>query len=164
MAAMNCFFAQQKILGQDSGARWARSYPGGQDLAHLPKISDLDPGQDFGCHNLGTLYKILGKCWQDLAQVLSKCWASLEQVLASLAQVLSKSWASVGQVLLCKNFLLGLIWTVAALHMLITPSPSPPSPKASQKLTFCGRQTKARAHTWYYLLSSALYFDWLKIK
>ena len=49
-----------------------------------------------------------------------------------------------------EQWIASLIWTVAALHMLITPSPSPPSPKSSQKLTFCGRQTKARAHTWYY--------------
>ena len=65
------YSAQQKVLGQDSWARWPRSYTGGlcKILPRRPRSytggQDLrqDPGQDFGCHNLGTLYKILGKSW-----------------------------------------------------------------------------------------------------
>ena len=103
---------------------WARWPNLAQDLAQ-------DPGQEFGRHNLGTLYKVLGKRWQ----VLGKSWASycaigqdgqilpriLPKILGkSLAAIIlapctrswargGKSWASLGQVVvLRKNFLLTL--------------------------------------------------------
>ena len=91
--------AQQKVLAQDSWARWPGSCPRGQGLAQETKIlskrpnlaQDLaqvlrqDPEQDFGSHNLGILDKILGKSWARGG----------------------KSWASLRQVVLRKNFLLG---------------------------------------------------------
>ena len=52
-----------KILAKSSCARELA-----QDLAQYLR---QDPGQDFGCHNLATLYKILGKSWaSSLAQEL----------------------------------------------------------------------------------------------
>ena len=93
------FIPQQKVLAQDSWARWPGSCPRGQGLAQETKIlskrpnlaQDLaqvlrqDPEQDFGSHNLGILDKILGKSWARGG----------------------KSWASLRQVVLRKNFLLG---------------------------------------------------------
>ena len=37
----------------------------------LPTFAQ-DPEQDFGCHNIGILYKILGKCW-----ARTFCWVEM---------------------------------------------------------------------------------------
>ena len=97
---------QQKVLAQDSWARWPRSCPRGQDLAQEAKIlsrrpnlaqnlaQDLrqDPGQDFGCHNLGILDKILGKSWARGG----KSWPSLGQVLGKISCARTFCWEMFG--------------------------------------------------------------------
>ena len=78
-------FTQQKVLGQDGQdltQEEAKILPVGQDL-----VQDLrqDPGQDFDCHNLATLYKILGKfsCAQTflLGLLISLCFGNSPSVV-----------------------------------------------------------------------------------